>query len=176
MLPDIQSQDATSHRTRFTKEDDARLKSIVAEYRMLGWNVISKIMGNKSSRKCRERFRNYLSPELTRMRFTVEEDARLEALFEEYGGQWSKLVKSFPGRSDVMLKNRWCSMVGHKVRREQAQRKALSKASPMENAPGSTEQNDVPADHTRSMMDVPDTNYGLSCDFDEPQLLDELGF
>jgi hypothetical protein len=63
-------------------------------------------MGSRNSRQCRERWCNYLNPELRTEAWTSEEDKLLEEKFMEFGGKWNTIAQFFNGRSDLAIRNR----------------------------------------------------------------------
>ncbi|OHT13423.1 hypothetical protein TRFO_16403 [Tritrichomonas foetus] len=96
-------------RQMFTTEEDNRLVELVKEHGDKNWRVISKHMPNRTTRQCRERYRNYLSPKVTNGPWTAEEDLLLEQKYIEYGPKWATIAQFFKSRSDVNIKNRWAS-------------------------------------------------------------------
>ena len=118
----MQLGDVTDHygraplRMKFTPEEDHRLREIVRNFGTPNWAQVSALMGNRTARQCRERYRNYLAPQIINGRWTEEEEKLLEQLFEEMGPKWSKMARSFPTRSDVNLKNHWSAMLHRKCR------------------------------------------------------------
>lgn len=98
-----------SSRQMFTPKEDKQLIELVKEYGDRNWRVISKKMENRTTRQCRERYRNYLSPNLTNGPWTAEEDLLLEQKYVELGPKWAAISQFFKNRSDVNIKNRWAS-------------------------------------------------------------------
>jgi hypothetical protein len=68
-------------------------------------------LGTRSARQCRERFRNYLSPNLRNSQWTEEEDRLLAEKVIELGAKWAMIVAFFPSRSEINLKNRWTQLI-----------------------------------------------------------------
>ena len=101
--------DKKNARHMFTMEEDNRLCELVNEFGDKNWRVISRQMPNRTTRQCRERYRNYLSPRVKNGPWTQEEDILLEQKYLEYGPRWATIAKFFPSRSDVNIKNRWAS-------------------------------------------------------------------
>lgn len=101
-----------SPRLKFSPEEDKRIIDLFNQAaavfgpNAVDWKEIGQLM-HKTARQCRERYKNYLSPGISNGPWTVEEDALLREKVESVGCHWAKMVKHFPGRSHVNLKNRW---------------------------------------------------------------------
>lgn len=96
-------------RQMFTMDEDDKLCALVKEFGEKNWRTISKHMPNRTTRQCRERYRNYLSPTVKNGPWTPEEDLLLEQKYLEYGPKWATIAQFFRSRSDVNIKNRWAS-------------------------------------------------------------------
>ncbi|OHS94338.1 hypothetical protein TRFO_11196 [Tritrichomonas foetus] len=97
-------------RSKFTPQEDATLKKLVNELGCTKWSEIASKLLNRTGRQCRERWKNYLAPGIENGPWTIEEDSILIQKVGEFGTIWSKIVKFFPGRTDVNLKNRWVTL------------------------------------------------------------------
>lgn len=96
-----------SSRRNFTKEEDERLFILVQYYGEKNWDYISKMMPFRSARQCKDRYKNYLSPEINLKPWTKEEDLLLIKKYNELGQKWVQISQFFKGRSDNSIKNRW---------------------------------------------------------------------
>lgn len=99
------------HRNRFTKAEDERLKQLLALRNPPNWNEIAHFMSNRTSRQCRERYNNYLRPNIINGQWTKEEDDLLNHLYEKFGPKWSLISQSFTSRSAVNIKNHHSTLV-----------------------------------------------------------------
>lgn len=118
----------TEQRIRFTPVEDERLKQLVSQQITPNWNEISRYMGNRTPRQCRERYNNYLRPELINGRWTKEEDELLNKLYAQYGPKWSLIAQSFKSRSAVNVKNHHSTLVIQndlKARNQKAQQQQI---------------------------------------------------
>ncbi|OHT03450.1 hypothetical protein TRFO_06697 [Tritrichomonas foetus] len=103
-----QSPNSTTHKkAKFTPEEDAILCDLVAIHGDNDWNKIAAAMEGRNTRQCRERWRHYLSPEVSTQPFTEAEDALLQEKYNEFGHQWKKIASFFTNRTDITVKNRW---------------------------------------------------------------------
>jgi hypothetical protein len=97
-------------RQKFTVQEDEQLRELVIELGVNNWSEVAARLGTRSARQCRERFKNYLSPNLRNGQWTEEEDQLLAEKFAQFGAKWSVIVAFFPSRSEVNLKNRWTQL------------------------------------------------------------------
>ena len=91
---------------RFTEQEDKLLVDAISKYGSSNWNVIAKLVPNRNSRQCYERWANYLSPFIKREEWTKEEDEILLKKSEEYNFKWTKIQAFLPGRTVSNLKSR----------------------------------------------------------------------
>jgi hypothetical protein len=137
-----------SGRQMFSAEEDKHLRELVAQYGERDWKQIVRNLPNRTARQCRERYKNYLSPELTTDPWTEAEDDLLRQKYVEFGPKWAKIARSFKGRSDVSLKNRWASI---NIR---AQRGDIEPPTPIAHEPESIQTNPEQVMHDQPPADV----------------------
>lgn len=94
-------------KSKFTPQEDQKLRDLVSRYGENDWVTISKMMGTRNQRQCRERWTNYLSPNICFAPWSSQEDELLKKLHEEIGAKWVKIASYFPNRTDTNIKNRW---------------------------------------------------------------------
>lgn len=99
-------------RKLFSIEEDAKLRYLVSQYGSKDFKKIASFMPGRTPRQVRERYKNYLSPEVNNGPWSRDEDALLCQKFMELGPKWSKIADFFPSRSDINVKNRWTSIKG----------------------------------------------------------------
>ncbi|KAH0794974.1 Myb-like DNA-binding domain containing protein [Histomonas meleagridis] len=99
-------------RRKFSHEEDEKLKSFVDTYGENDWRNIASRMENRNARQCRERWKHYLSPNVSTGPWTNAEDTLLFEKYSEFGPQWARIAKFFTNRTDINVKNRWISLNG----------------------------------------------------------------
>lgn len=92
---------------KFSKEEDRRLIFLVSIFGEKDWRNLAKKMDGRNPRQCRERWQNYLNPNLNRQSWTKEEDEMLMKMKDEYGSKWKLISNYFQNRTDAMVKNRY---------------------------------------------------------------------
>jgi hypothetical protein len=102
------------HKVKFTQDEDLKLAELVATHGEADWPSISRQMGNRTVRQCRERWCNYLAPSVCTAAWTPEEDALLLEKFREFGSRWRSMTQFFPGRTDINLKNHYMTLTRHR--------------------------------------------------------------
>jgi hypothetical protein len=94
-------------KNKFTAEEDRILLELVRRLGDKDWINISLVIGTRNARQCRERYNNYLNPDLRKDEWTPDEDAILEQKYRQLGPKWNTIGKFFFHRSDNALRNRW---------------------------------------------------------------------
>jgi hypothetical protein len=103
---------AASGRCKFSADEDANWKTLVLQYGERNWKRISSVMNNRTTRQCRERYKNYLSTDLSVRPWSDAEDEILTQKVLELGQKWAQISRFFSSRSDVRLKNYWLAIAG----------------------------------------------------------------
>jgi hypothetical protein len=106
--------------SKFSADHDVLLRSLIEAHGTSDWNLIASHMDGKNQRQCRERWINYLCPNLNTSAWTPDEDALLLQKYIELGTKWVKIAKFFPHRTDAMVKNRF-----NKIQRREQKRREL---------------------------------------------------
>lgn len=102
-------------RRPFTVDEDAKLMEIMNHQEFVSWDMVASQMPDRSSRQCRERWVNYLSPNIRNDPWTDTEDQLLLEKINEMGRCWSNIGHFFNGRSENDVKNRWYSHLKYRI-------------------------------------------------------------
>ena len=107
-------------RIRFSPQEDKELIDLVSKYGDKNWKKISEEISKKSTiiessptkiyrtpRQCKDRYINYLNPEINARQWTAEEDQCLMINSLLNKTNWRSMQKLFPGRSEVAIRNRF---------------------------------------------------------------------
>ena len=84
----------------WTSDEDEILTKQVAMHGSKNWKKVSEALPNRIHKQCRERWVNILCPELTKKKWTIEEDKEILRLYYQYGPRWAQISKLMPGRND----------------------------------------------------------------------------
>jgi hypothetical protein len=106
-------------REKFTPEEDQRLSAVVREIGAEQWNAVADRMPGRNVRQCRDRWLNFLSPEVANEPWTAADDAMLVEWFCRFGPTWRRIARELHGRSEVSVKNRW-QVIQRRARKEAA--------------------------------------------------------
>lgn len=96
-----------SKKFKFTKIEDEKLRKVIEEFGEKDWNLIAQKMAPRTARQCRERWTNYINPDISKTPWTPKED---ELLLEKqliYGNHWKEMKQFFPNRSKNSIKLRY---------------------------------------------------------------------
>ena len=103
------------NRRVFDSKEDKLLIHVMNTHDFQSWEKVAKFIPGRTGRQCRERWVNYLSPDLDSSPWNIIDDTKLLNSVKEYGTKWSFISKFFPGRSYSQIKNRWYSILKWKV-------------------------------------------------------------
>ena len=96
-----------SARVNWTRSEDWRLTLAVSRLGPSNWKEIAREIGTRTARQARDRWSNFLRPDLSHGPFTEEEDRLLMELQSELGNHWAAVAERMPGRGANQVKNRW---------------------------------------------------------------------
>jgi hypothetical protein len=116
-------------RRKFTPDEDDLLRNVVAQCGTGDWNLVAQNMQSRTARQCRERWRNYVSPEVLTGHWSREDEDTLLAKVGEMGPRWATIAQLFPGRTDIGVKNHYISIAGKKLK-EISQSQAANATDP----------------------------------------------
>ena len=98
---------------KFTQEEDIKLVHLIMSRKEHDWSWIASQMPNRNPRQCRERWANYLDPNLHKGAWTDEEDQIILEKKKIHGQKWSVIASFLKGRSGNDVRNRWLMIMRH---------------------------------------------------------------
>ena len=104
---------SSSLRVRWSIEEDLLLSNLVAEHGH-DWPLIVKYFPNRTTRLVKERWLAHVQPSVVKSAWTAQEDQKLIEAVRIYGKYWTPMASMFPGRSPLMLKNRYNTKLRHR--------------------------------------------------------------
>jgi hypothetical protein len=94
-------------KNKFTAAEDELLDQIIEELGTDDWQLIAKQLPGRNARQCRDRWLNYLSPDVGNGPWTPEEEKILVEKYKEFGAAWKHIASFFKSRTDINVKSRW---------------------------------------------------------------------
>ncbi|XP_017282728.1 transcriptional activator Myb isoform X2 [Kryptolebias marmoratus] len=105
-------------KTRWTREEDEKLKKHVELHGSEDWKLIASLLSNRTDVQCQHRWQKVLNPELIKGPWTKEEDQRVIELVQKYGAKrWSVIAKHLKGRIGKQCRERWHNHLNPEVKK-----------------------------------------------------------
>uniref|UniRef100_A0A6Q2XL08 Transcriptional activator Myb n=1 Tax=Esox lucius TaxID=8010 RepID=A0A6Q2XL08_ESOLU len=105
-------------KTRWTREEDEKLKKLVEHHGSEDWKRIASFLPNRTDVQCQHRWQKVLNPELIKGPWTKEEDQRVIELVQKYGAKrWSVIAKHLKGRIGKQCRERWHNHLNPEVKK-----------------------------------------------------------
>jgi hypothetical protein len=95
----------------WTPREDEVILRLVEKLGDQHWDQIAASLSNRTARRCRERFRNYLAPSPPQTTWTDSENSLLLRLQRQIGTRWKVISGHFPGRTEACVKNHWLQLM-----------------------------------------------------------------
>jgi hypothetical protein len=103
-------------RQQFSREEDQIISDLVSQSGACRWSRIAGQLPGRTPRQCRERWVNYLSPEVRRSPLSSEEEDLLRNKVAEHGQVWARIASFFEGRTDVWLKHQYLKLMRRDIK------------------------------------------------------------
>lgn len=104
------NSDATKS-LKWTKAEDKKLKDAVKVYGNCNWQQVASILKGRTGQQCLHRWSKTLNPSIKRQKWTEEERKLLKRAVQLYGeGNWRKVQRLVPGRTDVQCRERYVNI------------------------------------------------------------------
>jgi hypothetical protein len=83
------------------------------------WSRIALFIPSRNARQCKDRWCNFLSPDVVNGPWSDEEESLLSHKFAALGNSWKLISTFFPGRTEINVKSHW-QMMQRRIKRESA--------------------------------------------------------
>lgn len=110
-----QDKKSSIQKSNWSKREDEELIRLIREGGTKQWSNIAielnqNLQVQRNGKQCRERWVNFLNPEIKRDPFSLEEDLLILQKRLDIGNKWSEIIKQMPGRTENNVKNRFNMM------------------------------------------------------------------
>ncbi|KAJ1823672.1 hypothetical protein LPJ73_009381, partial [Coemansia sp. RSA 2703] len=103
---------ADMSRSKWTAEEDRVLTEAVMAYGEGDWQAVAACLDNRTGQQVLHRWCKSINPAIRSGRWDRDEDVALLAAVRLYGvGQWTKIAKHVPGRTDVKCRERYMNVL-----------------------------------------------------------------
>jgi Myb superfamily proteins, including transcription factors and mRNA splicing factors len=111
-MEDIQNQSVNQkyksykRREKFTSEEDQKILDLVKIHGTNNWALIARAIQKRTGKQCRDRYYNYLAPNINHNPISAGEYETIYIKYKEIGSKWLKIAKFLqPGRTENQVKN-----------------------------------------------------------------------
>lgn len=80
------------------------------------WNIISKILKDKTPSQCYYHF-NSRNPKIKRKNWSSEEDQKISQLFQVYGRKWEEIARRISNRTGKQVRDRFLNRLDNSINR-----------------------------------------------------------
>jgi hypothetical protein len=94
-------------RGQWERHEDQAIIDFVRDNGSHSWAFCAEWIPGRNAKQCRERWCNFLDPNVSIAPWTAGEDVALIALHKKYGNHWVRISTMIPNRSANAIKNRW---------------------------------------------------------------------
>jgi hypothetical protein len=102
----------------FTPPEDEIIKHHYHELGITDWNIISTFLIDRTPKNCRDRYINFLKPNIIQNPWNPEEEDLFLRLILKFGKRWTHISSFMNHRSPGNLKNRWNNHLKKKIGKE----------------------------------------------------------
>jgi Myb-like DNA-binding protein FlbD len=117
-------------RQKWLELEDKKLEILIKDNVERDWDKVAKDLEAfkiyKNGKQCRQRWDHHLNPDLSKKKWSLEDNKKLFDLHQKFGNKWKVISEYFPGRTDNIIKNQFFSLVRKGLR---ISRKMLGKNS-----------------------------------------------
>ncbi|ELP84481.1 transcription factor MYB59, putative [Entamoeba invadens IP1] len=92
--------------TSWSESEDFLLKQAVETFGDGHWVEVSQHVGTRSRKQCRERYINFVNPDINTAPWKQSEDKIIIDMYMRNGNKWTLMNKLLPGRTARAIRNR----------------------------------------------------------------------
>jgi hypothetical protein len=96
-----------SKKKAYSQEEERLIIELVDKYGEKDWSTIAKFIQGRNRKQLRDHYINFIKNKPNKNDFTSEEDKQILQMVGEYGHRWQKIADNMPGRTPIMIKNRY---------------------------------------------------------------------
>ncbi|CAO3607797.1 unnamed protein product [Mucor hiemalis] len=96
---------------KWTPEEDKKLGLAVKVFGNCNWQQVASMLKGRTGQQCLQRWEKSINPAIKRSRWTPAESEQLKRAVQLYGaGNWAKIQRLLPGRTDMQCRERYVNV------------------------------------------------------------------
>lgn len=113
----VQAVKSSKYNYKYLK-DEIKSKQSKNESKLINWDKVqSYFQGTRNVAQCRQRYLNYLSPNIRKENFSSAEDQAIVIMFKKFGSKWSKFKENqlLRGRTVFSIRTRFRTLMKNNI-------------------------------------------------------------
>lgn len=98
----------------YTGEEDMLIFQYVKKYGEKNWSKIAELIPGRNRKQLRDHYINILKKKRNKNEFTEKEDSIICSMVAKFGNSWKRIADKLPGRTPLMIKNRYNAILRKK--------------------------------------------------------------
>jgi hypothetical protein len=115
MFSQFQLHTISKSKSLFEPWEAIRLTELVQIHGTTNWYIIAGHLPGRSARQCRQRWSNYVNPNISKHEWTESENEIVLTTYRDSGPKWCVIAHFLPGGSRNNVENRYFALQRYEI-------------------------------------------------------------